>query len=418
MLVNQAISEESATHFVEDLLQHVPRFQYGMDVNPKFTAGIDGYEYTAELTAFDMLRVKMVHGWLIDPQDLSLYTAVGTTAYNALIEKVIAGKEAEEEGTRVEAELKRLQGSMPEVDLLDDGADQSESQRHQTKMVELQGKLTKLHSAANDGVLINEFLESTSHQLTQFGLHQLYDDLKEDELTVFFRNNHFGTLTKHQGILYLLVTDLGYASTPNIVWEKLDVIDGDTEYVNADFRAAGEAAAVQSGSTLTPDQLMAQSGQKESDYQLALKLSQNANLDEEEGKLMAAATEASLKSYHGVPDSKPAAAPPPEHVVVGVPLEGLSPTAALTTGGTIVQLPPSVLSSLPQTVASNPDMTQAEADQLYAMQLMQEEANLDEASVRLARQLEAEERKRAAAPRPPQRQAVSTGKDSSNCIIS
>jgi hypothetical protein len=40
---------------------------------------------------------------------------------------------------------------------------------------------------------------------------------------VFFRNNHFSVLHKHNGSLFLLVTDVGYQDTP-VVWEKLDQV--------------------------------------------------------------------------------------------------------------------------------------------------------------------------------------------------
>ena len=38
-----------------------------------------------------------------------------------------------------------------------------------------------------------------------------------------------------EGQLYLLVTDLGYQKESSVVWELLDEIDGDTEYVNDAF---------------------------------------------------------------------------------------------------------------------------------------------------------------------------------------
>ena len=40
------------------------------------------------------------------------------------------------------------------------------------------------------------------------------------ELAVFFRNNHFATITKHGGELYLLATDVGFAREPLVVWER------------------------------------------------------------------------------------------------------------------------------------------------------------------------------------------------------
>jgi hypothetical protein len=45
-------------------------------------------------------------------------------------------------------------------------------------------------------------------------------------LCAFFRNNHFSTMLKKDGRLYLLVTDTGYAGEASVVWELLDEIDG------------------------------------------------------------------------------------------------------------------------------------------------------------------------------------------------
>jgi hypothetical protein len=72
--------------------------------------------------------------------------------------------------------------------------------------------------------MIEDFLRKTASQLTTFGLNELKSKLKENQLCVFFRNNHFSTLFKHKDQIYGLITDLGYADLP-IIWESLsDVI--------------------------------------------------------------------------------------------------------------------------------------------------------------------------------------------------
>jgi hypothetical protein len=196
----------------------------------------------------------------------------------------------------------------------------------------------------------------------------LYQHLAENELCVLFRNNHFSTLTKHEGYLFLLVTDLGYANVPNVVWEKIDVIDGDTEYCDSAFsRPTPQAddSAAYHGAGLEPEQLLAQRGQTESDYQLALQLSGQTganntqgdqpktttkNLDEQEGNLMAAATEASLRAYNGVKDETP----PPQK----------------------------------QQTYSDPATTQEDSDHILAMQL---QADMEQNDMQMAQQIQEKE---------------------------
>lgn len=48
------------------------------------------------------------------------------------------------------------------------------------------------------GLIAEQFLETTAAQLTYHGLCELTATAKEDELGVFFRNNHFSTMTKHK----------------------------------------------------------------------------------------------------------------------------------------------------------------------------------------------------------------------------
>ena len=68
-------------------------------------------------------------------------------------------------------------------------------------------------------------------QLSYHGLTRLHERLRANQLAVFFRNNHFNTLFKHEdGALYLLVTDLGYLREGAVVWERLSGIDGDTAF--------------------------------------------------------------------------------------------------------------------------------------------------------------------------------------------
>ncbi|KAF6133952.1 hypothetical protein GIB67_040716 [Kingdonia uniflora] len=102
-----------------------------------------------------------------------------------------------------------------------------------------------------NGDLIRKFLSSNASQLTIYGLFCLQEGLKERELCVFFRNNHFSTLFKasyklspffcfrfclqFNNELYLLATDQGYLCEPSLVWEKLNEVNGDTVFMTGNF---------------------------------------------------------------------------------------------------------------------------------------------------------------------------------------
>ncbi|KAL7167393.1 hypothetical protein ACSBR2_037955 [Camellia fascicularis] len=86
------------------------------------------------------------------------------------------------------------------------------------------------------GELIRDFLKYNASQLTIHGLFSLQDGLKERELCVFFRNNHFNTMFKYDDELYILATDQGYINQPDLVWEKLNEVNGDTLFMTGNFK--------------------------------------------------------------------------------------------------------------------------------------------------------------------------------------
>ncbi|XP_021754071.1 ubiquitin carboxyl-terminal hydrolase MINDY-1-like [Chenopodium quinoa] len=86
------------------------------------------------------------------------------------------------------------------------------------------------------GELIDNFLKGNASQLTFYGLFCLQAGLDDHKLCVFFRNNHFSTMFKLDGELYLLATDQGYMNQPDLVWEKLNEINGDTLFMTSNFK--------------------------------------------------------------------------------------------------------------------------------------------------------------------------------------
>ncbi|XP_037092601.1 ubiquitin carboxyl-terminal hydrolase MINDY-2-like [Pollicipes pollicipes] len=171
---------------MQDAVVILPKLQTGLDVNVKF-CGVQEFEYTSECCIFDLLNVRLYHGWLVEPGLPDLCRAVGQCGYNQLVDKIITNKSSDDP------------------------------------------------TLAHDALLAETFLETTASQLTTHGLAQLTSTMRDGELAVFFRNNHFSTVYKCQDQLYLLVTDQGFLREPRVVWETLNSTDGAGQFVNGQF---------------------------------------------------------------------------------------------------------------------------------------------------------------------------------------
>ncbi|KAM6294228.1 LOW QUALITY PROTEIN: ubiquitin carboxyl-terminal hydrolase MINDY-1 [Aegotheles albertisi] len=206
---------------INDSMTVLPKLATGLDVNVRFT-GVSDFEYTPECIVFDLLNVPLYHGWLVDPQSPEVVQAVGKLSYNQLVEKIITCKQASDS------------------------------------------------SLVSEGLVAEQFLESTASQLTFHGLCELTAAVKEGELSVFFRNNHFSTMTKHKGHLYLLVTDQGFLQEEGVVWESLHSVDGDSSFCDTEFHLSH--APGKGGATAAPPDPRLQQRQVDQDYMIALSL--------------------------------------------------------------------------------------------------------------------------------------------------
>lgn len=208
---------------VGDAMTVLPKLATGLDVNVRFT-GVSDFEYTPECSVFDLLGVPLYHGWLVDPQSPEAVSAVGKLSYNQLVEKIIICKHSSDS------------------------------------------------NLVTEGLIAEQFLETTAAQLTYHGLCELTATAKEDELSVFFRNNHFSTMTKHKSHLYLLVTDQGFLQEEQVVWESLHNVDGDSCFCDSDFHLShslDKSHGAEGGSGSPEKQL-----QVDQDYLIALSLQQ------------------------------------------------------------------------------------------------------------------------------------------------
>lgn len=101
-------------------------------------------------------------------------------------------------------------------------------------------------------VAVRRFLDASQSQITYYGLFTLTFSIQPGELVALFRNSHLAVLYKPHGKdagLYSLVTDHTFAFEEAVVWEKLDDIEGSSQFVDADFRAAAPIGGDFAGET-------------------------------------------------------------------------------------------------------------------------------------------------------------------------
>mmetsp|Transcript_21363 Transcript_21363/g.39095 ORF Transcript_21363/g.39095 Transcript_21363/m.39095 type:complete len:409 (-) Transcript_21363:29-1255(-) len=286
-------------------LDTLPRLNVGLDVNCRF-GGPREFEYTSELAVFDLCDINLFHGWVVTKQDEKASKAFGSLSYNQVVEKLIAYEEEQQK-------LTTSGGAAPsaEVRLL-----------------------------LEEGQAIKEFMERTASQLSYEGLLELHQVVKERELAVFFRNSHFSAMLKYSGKLYVLCTDIAFSAS-DIVWERLDQLDGDTAYCDADFQEHVEMPADMGGMTSAEAaEESAIAAAAAGDHEAALRIEQGA-MDEmiawqmQQEEQIQAET-AMLQQVQALSQAQAAAAPPvaaPPPAAHGASGQNGPPAAAVAAAG-------------------------------------------------------------------------------------
>lgn len=222
---------------VNELYKFLIGLQTGMNVNPLFVqdsaenddfltqalsaARPGGFENTRDMRLYSTFNVPLIHGWLPEP---------GSEAYIAF-ERVAK--------TYDTAQLIQFQEEELERKLQEGGLNPDE-----------QRLFTDIHA-------IKDFLGRWPTQLSDYGLRNMQQAIKPGEVGILFRNDHFSTLYKnpHTDELMTLVTDQGYSSHEEIVWESLvDVSGRGNELYSGDFRAVGNNTVPQRAQQQQPVQ--------------------------------------------------------------------------------------------------------------------------------------------------------------------
>ncbi|KAF8344757.1 hypothetical protein F5887DRAFT_969764 [Amanita rubescens] len=244
---------------VSAALSVLPYTQRGMDLNPvfispfKFNPSGDG----KELQLFDQTNMKLVHGWLVDPDSTEAEAVTSVQDYdNATI--LIAEADHLANGQLVLNE----KDPFPQAG---SSAGPSHSNGH---TAEKWNVMLNVHLSA---VQIRHFLDTSWSQFTYHGLFTLSAVLEPGSLVALFRSSHLSVLYKSTTdvdpsgpALYNLITDQAFLREPSVIWERLDDVDfGSCELVDSDFIKSSPAGGDFAGQTAEDTLRVAQLQQEE-----------------------------------------------------------------------------------------------------------------------------------------------------------
>ncbi|KAF3019398.1 hypothetical protein E8E14_012391 [Neopestalotiopsis sp. 37M] len=166
------------------------------------------FEDTRDMKLYATFSIPLIHGWL--PRN-------DEPAYAAFSRQATSYDEAQNLMFREEELEDKLSNSSA-------GLTEQEQQIYQ------------------DILTIRSWLSSSATQLTRWGLTVITKSIQPGSFAILFRNDHFSALYRHPQTnqLFSLVTDAGFYTHDEIVWESLVDVNGErTEFFSGDFRLVG-----------------------------------------------------------------------------------------------------------------------------------------------------------------------------------
>ena len=213
---------------------------------------------------FDLLGINLMHGWIVDPRDGTTVEAFGSRSYNEAVELMVAsglfddaggggggGVDSSDPSKLMRINSKGSPGGLSSKSrttslvprsatdfaaVATDSDPAKEAISFSITVDEVQERIIVVLSispstpppvvadsgeaaetaklqeeqrikAKSRAIVIRDFLDNHCTQLTAYGLEALSERMRENQLGLFFRNLHFSVIFKHQGRLFLLVTD-------------------------------------------------------------------------------------------------------------------------------------------------------------------------------------------------------------------
>ncbi|KAK1716841.1 uncharacterized protein BDZ83DRAFT_37479 [Colletotrichum acutatum] len=213
---------------VSQLYTFLKGLHTGMNVNPRFVPTpeiIKAFKRTSLTHLHPTERDDLIPGTFEDTREMALYAAFAIPLIHGWLPT---------KNDPAYPAFERQAASFEDVQTL-----LFRDEELQEKLGELTEEEERIYS---DIQSIKAFLETSATQLTPSGLEVITKAMKPGSFAILFRNDHFSTLYRHPATqqLLVLVTDAGYATHDEIVWESLADVNGErTEYYSGDFRIVG-----------------------------------------------------------------------------------------------------------------------------------------------------------------------------------
>lgn len=75
----------NAIQNIEDCVKLFPKLEEGLDINVQFS-DVTHFEFTPAIAMFDNYNIRLLHGWVVDPQQTELYQLVKDKSYNQVVD--------------------------------------------------------------------------------------------------------------------------------------------------------------------------------------------------------------------------------------------------------------------------------------------------------------------------------------------
>ncbi|KAF8838025.1 DUF544-domain-containing protein [Paxillus ammoniavirescens] len=228
-------------------LSIMPSTTKGLDLNPQFT-GVASFHPAGdagELKLFEQAGIKLVHGWLVDPDSPEARMISQIRDYDNAVTLIADADHITKGKLLTNYDAYNDRGAGPS----EAGPSQPGPSRAAPSDTYSEQDRQKIEYA----VTAQQFLDTTKSQLTYHGLFQLASTTKPGSLVALFRNSHLSVLYKSEDdnpALYSLVTDYVFLNEPSVVWERLEDIDGGwSTFVDSDFNRAAPVGGDFAGQT-------------------------------------------------------------------------------------------------------------------------------------------------------------------------